>query len=334
MIRIVLVDDQELVRTGLRTLAEHDGDIEVVAEAANGSAGVDAVRQHRPDVVLMDIRMPRMDGIAATRTIVADPTLADVRVVVLTTFDEDENVQAAIRAGSAGYLLKDIAPAELRGAIRTVAAGDALLSPAITRKVMDTLAAHSITSTRPALLATLTSRERDVLSRLGLGESNGEIGASLHISPATARTYVSRLLTKLSARDRSQLVILSYESGLIKPGGKRRGLLVTQRGRWESRLGPRRTVAGASRSPAGSGELFLDHRGGSVDADDAKRARSGVGESVPHTGLNHCAVSGAGDECLRPDTDGRFTFEHGPRLGVGMTVQRRPLTGVVGDQEE
>lgn len=221
MIRLVLVDDQELVRTGLRTLAERDGDIEVVAEADNGRGGVSAVRQHRPDVVLMDIRMPQMDGIAATRAIVTDSALADVRVVVLTTFDEDDDVLAAIRAGSAGYLLKDIAPDELRRAIRTVASGDALLSPAITRKVLGTLAGRPTTSTRPALLESLTDRERDVLARIGLGESNDEIGASLHISPATARTYVSRLLSKLSARDRSQLVILSYESGLVRPGSDR-----------------------------------------------------------------------------------------------------------------
>ncbi len=221
MIRLVLVDDQELVRTGLRTLAVHEGDIEVVAEAENGSTGVDAVRRHKPDVVLMDIRMPQMDGISATRAIVADPSLTDVRVVVLTTFDEDENVFAAIQAGSAGYLLKDIAPNDLRAAIRVVAAGDALLSPTITRKVMDTLATSPRTHTRKALLKSLTGREREVLFRIGLGESNDEVGQSLHISPATARTYVSRLLSKLNARDRSQLVILSYESGLITPGDTR-----------------------------------------------------------------------------------------------------------------
>lgn len=218
MIRVVLVDDQELIRAGLRALAEHDGDIKVVAEADNGRTGVGVVREHKPDVVLMDIRMPQMDGIAATQAIVADRSLANVQVVVLTTFDEDENVLAAIRAGSAGYLLKDIAPCDLRSAIRTVAAGDALLSPAITRKLMSTLADGPTASTRPALLDSLTEREREVLTRIGLGESNDEIGASLHISPATARTYVSRLLSKLSARDRSQLVILSYESGLITPG--------------------------------------------------------------------------------------------------------------------
>ena len=218
MIRVVLVDDQQLVRTGLRALAERDGDIRVVAEAGDGRDGLEQVRRHRPDVVLMDIRMPRMDGITATRAIVDDPTLAGVRVVVLTTFDEDADVLAAIRAGSAGYLLKDIAPDDLRAAIRLVAAGDALLSPAITGKVMAQLAARPTASTRPAILESLTERERDVLTRVGLGDSNHEIGANLRISPATARTYVSRLLAKLSARDRSQLVILSYESGLIRPG--------------------------------------------------------------------------------------------------------------------
>ncbi len=141
-----------------------------------------------------------------------------MRVVVLTTFDEDENVLAAIRAGSAGYLLKDIAPSELRAAIRVVAAGDALLSPGIARKVMSALAARPAAITRPEIVESLTDREREVLTRIGLGESNDEIGASLYISPATARTYVSRLLSKLSARDRSQLVILSYESGLVSPG--------------------------------------------------------------------------------------------------------------------
>ena len=218
MIRVVLVDDQQLVRTGLRALAERDGDIRVVAEAGDGRDGLEQVRRHRPDVVLMDIRMPRMDGITATRAIVDDPSLAGVRVVVLTTFDEDADVLAAIRAGSAGYLLKDIAPDDLRAAIRLVAAGDALLSPAITGKVMAQLAARPTASTSPAILESLTERERDVLTRVGLGDSNHEIGANLRISPATARTYVSRLLAKLSARDRSQLVILSYESGLIRPG--------------------------------------------------------------------------------------------------------------------
>lgn len=218
MIRIALVDDQELVRTGLRALAEHDGDIEVVAEAETGRTGLDAVRAHVPDVVLMDIRMPQLDGIAATRMIVADPALLRVKVIVLTTFDEDENVFAAIRAGAAGYLLKDIAPTDLRSAIRVVAAGDSLLSPAIARTVMAAVAAGPRASTRPELLARLTQREREVLARVGLGESNDEVGANLFISPATARTYVSRLLSKLDAHDRSQLVVLAYESGLVTPG--------------------------------------------------------------------------------------------------------------------
>lgn len=219
MIRLILIDDQELVRTGLRALAERDGDVEVVAEAGDGRRGVDLVRRLQPDVVLMDIRMPRLDGIAATEQIVADPQLTGVRVVVLTTFDEDENVLGAIRAGAAGYLLKDVGPEELRSAIRTVASGDSLLSPAITTTVMTQLGDRLGGRVRPELLDGLTSREREVLARVGLGESNDEIGRSLFISPATARTYVSRLLAKLAARDRSQLVVLAYESGLVTPGG-------------------------------------------------------------------------------------------------------------------
>ncbi|NNH75791.1 response regulator transcription factor [Nocardia uniformis] len=217
MIRVVTVDDQELVRTGLRPMAERDGDIVVVAEAVTGRDGVAAVRRHLPDVVLMDIRMPVLDGLEATRQIVSDPALSGVRVVVLTTFDEDDNIFGAIRAGAAGYLLKDISPEGLRAAIRTVAAGEALLSPSVTRTVLDRVA-RDTGSLRPEIVAGLTARERDVLIRVGLGESNTEIGASLHISPATARTYVSRLLATLHARDRSQLVVLAYESGLITPG--------------------------------------------------------------------------------------------------------------------
>ncbi|WP_063129091.1 response regulator transcription factor [Nocardia fusca] len=217
MIRVVVVDDQELVRTGLRALAERDGDIGIVAEAATGTAGVAAVRRHRPDVVLMDLRMPVSDGIQATRQIAADTALHGVRVVMLTTFDEDDNIFAAIRAGAVGYLLKDIGPAELRAAIRTVAAGDSLLSPSITRTLVDRVA-RELGSTRPELIAGLTEREREVLARVGMGESNSEIGASLHLSPATARTYVSRLLAALGARDRAQLVVLAYESGLLTPG--------------------------------------------------------------------------------------------------------------------
>lgn len=217
MIRVVTVDDQELVRTGLRPMAERDGDIHVVGEAATGREGLAVVGRLVPDVVLMDIRMPVLDGIEATRRIVADPALSGVQVVVLTTFDEDENIFGALRAGAAGYLLKDIGPEALRSAIRTVAAGEALLSPAITRTVLNRVA-REFGWHRAELVAGLTDREREVLTRVGMGESNAEIGASLHISPATARTYVSRLLATLHARDRSQLVVLAYESGLVIPG--------------------------------------------------------------------------------------------------------------------
>ena len=218
MIRIVLVDDQELVRTGLRALAERDGDIEVVGEASDGRSGLSRVRELRPDVVLMDLRMPQLDGIAATARITADPTLDAVRVVVLTTFDEDEDVLAAIRAGAAGYLLKDVAPSALREAVRVVAGGDSLLSPAVTTTVLAQLGERLASRVSPGLLDGLTPREREVLALVGRGMSNDEIGAALFLSPATARTYVSRLLAKLRARDRSRLVVLAYESGLVRPG--------------------------------------------------------------------------------------------------------------------
>ena len=221
MIRIVLVDDQELVRTGLRALAERDGDIEVVGEAADGRAGLARVRELRPDLVLMDLRMPLLDGIAATARITADPTLDEVRVVVLTTFDEDEDVLAAIRAGAAGYLLKDVAPAALREAVRVVASGEALLSPAVTTTVLSQLGERLASRVDPTMLDALTPREREVLALVGRGMSNDEIGARLRLSPATARTYVSRLLAKLRARDRSRLVVLAYESGLVRPGDGR-----------------------------------------------------------------------------------------------------------------
>lgn len=217
-IRLVLVDDQQLVRAGLRPLAERDGDIVVVGEAADGRAGLSRVRELRPDLVLMDIRMPVMDGLEATRAIVADPQLDGVRVLVLTTFDEDEHVYEAIRSGAAGYLLKDIAPDDLRDAIRTVAAGDALLSPAVTATVMRAAAEGGAAPADRRALERLTEREREVLTLIGRGLTNEEIASELFLSPATSRTYVSRLLAKLEARDRAALVVLAYETGLVRPG--------------------------------------------------------------------------------------------------------------------
>jgi DNA-binding NarL/FixJ family response regulator len=216
MITVVLIDDQALVRAGLRTLLERDPLIRVVGEAETGRSGIALVQQTRPAVVLMDIRMPVLDGIAATRAIVGDPELHATQVVVLTTFDDDAEIAAAIRAGAAGYLLKDLTPEELRHAVHLVAGGEALLAPAITRRVLQQLAAGG--HANPQLLAELTERERAVLRHVGLGESNAELAEQLRISPATARTYVSRLLAKLSARDRAQLVVIAYESGLVRPG--------------------------------------------------------------------------------------------------------------------
>jgi len=215
-IRVVLVDDQHLVRTGLRALLDRAPDIEVVGEAGDGRSGLAVVREQRPDIVLMDVRMPGGDGLEATRRILTDPTLDGVQVVMLTTFDDDEYLFEAIRAGAAGFLLKDTAPDALRDAVRTVAGGDALLSPAVTRRVLAAAARSPVAD--PARLAGLTARERDVLAQVGAGRSNTEIGQALFLSPDTARTYVSRLLQKLNARDRAQLVVIAYESGLVRPG--------------------------------------------------------------------------------------------------------------------
>ncbi|MGP3933068.1 response regulator [Nonomuraea sp. KM88] len=217
MIRVVIVDDQHLVREGLRLLLERADDIVVAGDASGADAGVELVARLRPDVVLMDIRMPGPDGLDATRRIMADPALRDVHVIVLTTFDTDENIQEAIRAGAAGFLLKDTSPERMREAVRIVASGDALLSPAVTRRVMRA-AATSPRPSSPERLDRLTEREREVLAEVGTGRSNAEIGERLFISPATARTHVGRLLTKLGARDRSQLVVLAYETGLLTPG--------------------------------------------------------------------------------------------------------------------
>ncbi|MEV0129601.1 response regulator transcription factor [Dactylosporangium sp. NPDC050688] len=215
-IRVVIVDDQHLVRAGLRALLDRAPDITVVGEAGDGATGLDTVRAERPDLVLMDVRMPGTDGIEAARRILTDPQLTDVQVVMLTTFDDDEYLFEAIRAGAAGFLLKDTPPDALRHAVRTVAGGDALLSPAVTRRVLAAAARSPIAD--PRRLAGLTERERDVLTQVGTGRSNAEIGAELHLSPDTARTYVSRLLTKLDARDRAQLVVIAYETGLVTPG--------------------------------------------------------------------------------------------------------------------
>lgn len=217
MIRVVLVDDQHLVRAGFRALLERSEDIAVVGEADEGAAGVRVVVAERPDVVLMDIRMPGVDGLEATRRIVGDDRLRDVKVVVLTTFDADEYVFEAIRIGAVGFLLKDTEPDELRRAVRVVAAGEALLAPSVTRRVLQAVAT---TTARPATdrLRFLTDREREVLAQVGTGQSNDEIARDLHMSPATARTHVSRILTKLAARDRAQLVVIAYETGLVTRG--------------------------------------------------------------------------------------------------------------------
>ena len=212
MIRVVLVDDQELIRAGLRALLERTDDITVAAEAADGAAGVVAVGAERPDVVLMDIRMPGLDGLAATRRIMADRALRKVKVLVLTTFDLDDHVIEAVRAGASGFLLKDARPDELRSAVRATAAGEAVLAPAITRRMLDALAATPRPD--PARLAVLTGREREVLTAVGLGLSNAEIAWKLQMSPATARTHVSRIMGKLHARDRVRLVVIAHETGI------------------------------------------------------------------------------------------------------------------------
>jgi DNA-binding NarL/FixJ family response regulator len=238
VIRVLLADDQALLRAGLRMLLEAAADIEVVGEAPNGGVAVALARQHHPDVVLMDLRMPDVDGATATSLIAGDPALSGVRVVVLTTFDDDESVFAALRAGASGFLVKDMEPDDLLHAVRVVARGDALLSPSVTRAVISRFAAPppppppaadpvptadpvSAPAARPAPLglATLTEREREVVSLVAAGLSNDEIAVKLTVSPLTAKTHVSRAMTKLAARDRAQLVVLAYEHGLApRPG--------------------------------------------------------------------------------------------------------------------
>jgi DNA-binding NarL/FixJ family response regulator len=220
VIRVGVADDQPLVRAGLRAMLEHADDLALVGEAADGRAAVELARRERPDVLLMDVRMPVMDGIEATRRITSDPATAAVRVVVLTTFDVDEYVYGALRAGASGFLLKDAPPEQVFEAVRVVAAGDALLDPAVTRRLIAEFARRPPPTIPPqhAALQQLTGREREVLALVGRGLSNAEIAEQLVVSHATAKTHVARILTKLRARDRAQLVVLAYETGLIRPG--------------------------------------------------------------------------------------------------------------------
>ena len=216
MTRVLIADDQDLVRIGLRTLLTGEDGVSVAAEAADGLAAVALAREHRPDVVLMDVRMPGIDGIEATRRIAADPALGGTRVIVLTTFEVDAYVFDALRHGASGFLTKDTRPAELVRAIRVVAAGEALLSPSVTRKVVREFATRPSRVLHPhPQLAALTDREREIVGLVGEGLSNEEIAARLSVSPATARTHVSRAMVKLAARDRAQLVVFAYRSGLV-----------------------------------------------------------------------------------------------------------------------
>jgi DNA-binding NarL/FixJ family response regulator len=235
VIRVLLADDQALVRAGFRMLIESAPDMRIVAEAANGGQAVALTREHHPDVVLMDLRMPEVDGLTAARRITTDPALAAIRVVVLTTFDDNESVFSALRAGASGFLVKDVEPADLLQAIRVVARGDALLAPSVTRALISAFTSGSQgradatgqppgpAARRPTpspTVATLTEREREVVGLVAAGLSNDEIAAELVVSPLTAKTHVSRAMTKLAARDRAQLVVIAYASGLAAPGSR------------------------------------------------------------------------------------------------------------------
>ncbi|WP_158581484.1 response regulator [Actinomadura spongiicola] len=219
MIRVLLADDQSLVRAGFRSLLAHGDDIEVVGEAAHGGTAIELARVLRPDVVLMDMRMPELDGLAATRRIVSDPDLKDVRVVMLTTYADDDYVYLALRAGASGFLVKDIEPDDLLRAVRVVAGGESLLAPAVTRAVIEGFVSRRPEPARSSVtLGALTEREREVVRLVGRGLSNDEIADRLLLSPLTVKTHVSRAMGKLGARDRAQVVMLAYESGLVIPG--------------------------------------------------------------------------------------------------------------------
>ncbi|MEV5710215.1 response regulator transcription factor [Actinoallomurus sp. NPDC052274] len=218
MIRVLLADDQALVRAGFRALLDAQPDVEVVGQAGDGAEAVRLARRERPDVVLMDIRMPVLDGLAATREIVDDGRLTDTRVVILTTFELDEYVFEAIRGGASGFLVKDTEPTDLIRGVREVASGDALLSPSVTRRLIAEFAAKARKPRSAAELRGLTDREREVMALVAEGLSNEEIAGRLVVSPATAKTHVSRTMVKLHARDRAQLVVMAYETGLVKPG--------------------------------------------------------------------------------------------------------------------
>jgi DNA-binding NarL/FixJ family response regulator len=221
---IVIADDQALVRTGFRMILEAEPDFRVVGEAKDGSDAVEAVRRCHPDVVLMDIRMPRMDGLEATRTILATPAPDAPRVLMLTTFDLDEYVYDALNAGASGFLLKDVPPEELAAGIRIVAAGDALLAPTVTRRLIETFRNQNRrTRPPPAELAELTDRERQVLGLIARGLSNTEIARELVVSGTTVKTHVARVLSKLGLRDRVQAVVFAYETGIVTPGGEQAG---------------------------------------------------------------------------------------------------------------
>jgi DNA-binding NarL/FixJ family response regulator len=217
-IRVLLVDDQALVRGGFRALLDAQDDIEVAGEAADGAEAVEQAVELLPDVVLMDIRMPGTDGLEATRRIGSDDRLGDVKVVILTTFDLDEYVFEALRVGASGFLVKDTEPAELVQAVRVVAAGDALLSPGVTRRLVAEFAQRSRQPHATTELEVLTEREREIVALVGEGLSNDEIAARLVVSPATAKTHVSRAMIKLGVRDRAQLVVVAYQTGLVRPG--------------------------------------------------------------------------------------------------------------------